>query len=132
VGVGVLVLDRGKVLLVKRAMEPERGKCSLPAGFLDHGEDPRHTAAREVLEETGVEVAIDHLVDVYYNPPVLQVGASVFILYEGRVTGGTVKAGDDAAAAGFFGPEELPDLAFHSTIDALRRWLDGGNEDIAA
>ncbi len=123
VGVGILVLHQERALLVQRAMQPERGKWSLPAGFLDRDEDPQQTAIREVWEETGLHVAIDSLLDVYFNPPTGQGGASVFILYQGHVTGGELHAGDDAAAAAFFAAAELPELAFHSTQDTIRRWL---------
>ncbi len=120
VGVGVLVVKDGKVLLVRRTMNPERGKWSIPAGFLDRGEDPEATAVREALEETGLEVAVDGLLDVYYNPP-QQGGASIFILYNARLLGGVMQAGDDADAVGFFGLDELPDLAFASTRDAIKQ-----------
>lgn len=125
VGVGVLVLQGDKVLLVKRKMTPERGKWSIPAGFLDYGEDPIVTAEREVLEETNLNVKIYDLLDVYFNHDALEKGgASIFILYKARLKGGKLKAGDDAAAAGFFGPEELPELAFSSTRDAIRKWQE--------
>ncbi len=119
VGVGVLVEKDGKILLVRRTMNPEKGKWSIPAGFLDRGENPRETAVREVLEETNCQVEITHLVDVYYNPPE-QGGASIFILYQARLLGGEIVAGDDADAAGFFEPDDLPELAFASTRDAIR------------
>lgn len=131
VGVGILVFRDDKILLVKRSMNPERGKWSIPAGYLDHGEDPKATAEREVLEETSLEVIITGLVDVYYNANSLdQGGASIFILYRAELHGGQLQAGDDADEARFFGPEELPDLAFESTRDAIGRWL-GGDELIA-
>ncbi len=120
VGVGVLVVEDQKVLLVRRAMNPERGKWSIPAGFLDRGEDPKETAVREALEETGLEVVIEELVDVFYNPP-RQGGASIFILYRANLVGGTAKAGDDADAVGFFARENLPELAFASTRAAIRQ-----------
>ncbi len=121
VGVGVLVMKGGKLLLVKRVMAPEIGKWSIPAGFLDAGEDPRQTAVREVLEETNLTVEIGDLVDVYFNHDVRsQGGASIFILYEAELLGGDLKAGDDAAAAKFFGPDELPELAFSSTLDIVQ------------
>jgi len=124
VGVGVMVLDNDRILLVKRAMKPNQGKWSLPAGYLDYGEDPQATAAREVLEETGMQVAVTGLMDVYYNPESpTRGGASVFILYRARLLGGQLKAGDDAADASFFGPDDLPDLAFDSTRDAISNWL---------
>lgn len=118
VGVGVLVVADQKVLLVRRAMDPEQGKWSIPAGFLDRGEDPKVTAVREAWEETNLEVSIEALVDVFYNPPE-EGGASVFILYRANLIGGKAKAGDDADAVGFFGAEELPELAFASTRAAI-------------
>jgi ADP-ribose pyrophosphatase YjhB (NUDIX family) len=125
VGVGVLVLQENKILLVKRAMKPEQGKWSIPAGYLDHGEDPRMTAAREVLEETNLRVEIQCVLDVYHNPQALsQGGASVFILFQAQLLDGQLQAGDDAEAAGFFGPDELPELAFASTHDTIRRWQE--------
>lgn len=69
VGVGILLVQDKKLLLVRRTMNPERGRWAIPAGFLDHGEDPRAAAAREAFEETGLEVTIQGLVDVFYNPP---------------------------------------------------------------
>jgi 8-oxo-dGTP diphosphatase len=121
VGVGVLVTQAGKLLLVKRVMAPEIGKWSIPAGYLDYGDDPRQTAVREVLEETNLSVEITGLVDVYYNPDVAeQGGASIFILYNAKLLGGDLKAGDDAEAAQFFGPHELPELAFTSTLQAVK------------
>jgi len=123
VGVGVLIIQDGKILLVKRAMMPERGKWSIPAGFLDHGEEPKSTAEREVREETNLRVEIYALLDVYHNAEAItKGGASIFILYEARVVSGELKAGDDAAAAGFFAPDELPELAFASTKETIRRW----------
>lgn len=118
VGVGVLVVEDEKVLLVRRAVEPQRGKWSIPAGYLDRGEDPRKAAAREASEETGLEVIVDGLVDVYYNPPE-QGGASIFILYHAHVIDGKLQAGDDADDVGYFGLHELPELAFSSTLAAI-------------
>ena len=126
VGVGVMVLADNKILLIKRAMRPKRGKWSLPAGYLDYGEDPQRTAAREVQEETGLQVSISGLVGVYYNTDAQeQGGASIFILYRAKLLGGQLKAGDDASDAAFFGPDELPTLAFDSTRDAINLWLGG-------
>jgi 8-oxo-dGTP diphosphatase len=78
-------------------------------------------AVRETLEETGLEVEVEELVDVYYNPPSPQGGASVFILYRANLLGGELEAGDDADDAGFFSLDRLPELAFASTRDAIRR-----------
>jgi ADP-ribose pyrophosphatase YjhB (NUDIX family) len=120
VGVGVLVMEAGKLLLVKRVMAPEIGKWSIPAGYLDAGEDPRETAVKEVFEETNLRVEIGDLVDVYFNRDAVTMGgASIFILYQATLLGGELRAGDDASAAKFFGPDELPELAFTSTLDVV-------------
>ena len=119
VGVGVLVQQEGEILLVRRTMKPEIGKWSIPAGYLDHGEDPRVTAVRETLEETNLQVEITGLLDVYHNPP-QEGGASIFILYRARLLGGQLQAGDDADDARFFSLDQLPELAFASTRDAIR------------
>lgn len=122
VGVGVLVEDEGRLLLVRRGMNPERGKWSLPAGYVDQGEDPKATAAREAWEETGLVVEVDEVLDVFHNSPGAG-GASIFILYRARVVGGEIIAGDDAEDARFFSPDDLPELAFASTRAAVDRFL---------
>ena len=129
VGVGVLVVKEGKVLLVRRTMKPQRGKWSIPAGFLDRDEDPEVVAVREAFEETGLRVEIEELVDVYYNPPSPEGGASVFILYRARLLGGELQAGDDADAAGFFSPDAMPEIAFDSTHDAIRLVSEEGDQE---
>jgi 8-oxo-dGTP diphosphatase len=132
VGVGALVTRDNKVLLVQRLMKPEKGKWSIPAGFLDHGEDPRRTAEREVLEETGLIVHVVELLDVLTNP-LQKGGASIFILYRARLQGGEMEAGDDAGAVGFFDLDDLPELAFASTREAVRRHtqsIGSGNQSV--
>lgn len=114
-----MVVEADLLLLVRRAMNPGKGKWSIPAGYVDHGEDPAAAAAREAHEETGLEVEITGLVGVFHNPPV-EGGASIFILYRARRTGGELRAGDDADEAAFFSLDALPELAFASTRAAIR------------
>jgi 8-oxo-dGTP diphosphatase len=118
VGVGAVVHDgAGRLLLVRRAVEPGLGRWALPAGYVDAGEDPRDAAAREVHEETGLVVQVGAVVDVY---PGAEGGASFFLAFRGEVVGGALAAGDDAAEARFFSADELPPLAFASTEAAVR------------
>ena len=121
VGVGVVVVEQGRLLLVRRGVPPGKGLWALPAGYVDADEDPRAAAAREAQEETGLEVAVGAVVDVYPTPG--RGGASFFLAFEATVVGGTLAAADDALDAGFFSPDELPELAFASTHDAVRRAL---------
>ncbi len=121
---GVLVIREGEALLVRRRHEPLAGQWSLPAGFVDGGEDPRRAAERECREETGLEVEVKDLVDVIYGRE-HAAGADLMLVYRAGLVGGQPTAGDDAAEAHFFGPAELPGLAFDSTRRVLRRWADG-------
>ncbi|GAC1445439.1 MAG: NUDIX hydrolase [Mycobacteriales bacterium] len=120
-GVGVVVRDeQGRLLLVQRDIDPERGQWALPAGFLDADESPQEAAARECREETGLEVAVGDLLGLYPAGG----GTAFFLSFTATVTGGTLAAGDDAQDARFFGPDELPPLAFASTLAAATS--DGG------
>ncbi|CAA9318061.1 MAG: hypothetical protein AVDCRST_MAG07-1604 [uncultured Frankineae bacterium] len=120
VGVGVVVHDaHGRLLLVRRGVGPGKGLWALPAGFVDADEDPRLAAARETREETGLQVEVGAVVDVYPTPG--PSGASFFLAFRARVVGGELAAADDALDAAFFGLDELPELAFESTRDAARR-----------
>lgn len=113
VGVGVVVRDdAGRLLLVRRAFSPAKGLWSLPAGFVDADEDPRAAAAREAREESGLEVSVGAVVDVWAGGGGK---ASFFLAFEAGVTGGTLRAGDDADEVGWFAADALPELAFAST-----------------
>jgi ADP-ribose pyrophosphatase YjhB (NUDIX family) len=124
VAAAVLIEQEGKVLLTRRAHNPQKGLWVTPGGFVDHDEDPRHAAARECEEETGLRVEIVELVDVISS--VGQPGAaSIVIFYRARVLGGELKAADDAELVTFFGPDELPELAFEPTRVVLEKWRMG-------
>ena len=118
VGVGVAVVEDEQILLIQRGFAPEKGKWSLPAGYLDRGDDPQQQAVLEAYEETNLEVELTGLAGVFHNPPE-QGGASVFILYWAQRIAGELQAGDDAVAAGFFARDALPDIAFASTRYAI-------------
>ena len=64
VGVGALVVDEGRILLVKRASEPGLGLWSIPGGVLRVGETLEEALVREVEEETGIKVEVECLLDV--------------------------------------------------------------------
>ncbi len=121
VAAGVLVTRDGKVLLVRRAVEPQQGQWSLPAGFVDAGEDPRLAAQRECREETGLEVETTGVLDVFSgreHPG----GADIVLVFTARPLGGELRPGDDADAVAFFGLDELPALAFLATRRSIEAW----------
>ena len=64
-GVGAVIVDRGRALLVRRNTEPLKGEWSVPGGVLELGEKLRDGAAREALEETGLHVEVGEVLDVF-------------------------------------------------------------------
>jgi 8-oxo-dGTP diphosphatase len=122
VGAAALAERDGKVVLIRRAVAPSAGEWCLPSGFVECGESPADAAARECLEETGLQVHITALrhVDQYVDDPR---GSGLIVFYGAQVTGGRLEAGDDASEVRFFAPDELPqDIAFPSNRHVLLRW----------
>jgi ADP-ribose pyrophosphatase YjhB (NUDIX family) len=114
---GAVVRDTaGRLLLVRRARPPSAGLWSLPGGRIEPGETAPAAAAREVLEETGLEVEIG---------PVLItaiVGDGMFRVqdFAARVVGGELRAGDDAAEVHWADEADLATLPLTpGLLDAL-------------
>jgi ADP-ribose pyrophosphatase YjhB (NUDIX family) len=105
VGVGAVVVHRGRVLLVQRGREPLKGKWSLPGGMLELGESLTQGVAREVQEETGLDVEAIELIELIdrihkeSGPSGERVRYHFVIAdYLCRVVGGTLQAASDADA----------------------------------
>lgn len=99
VGVGGIIVQEGRVLLVRRGTEPLRGRWSIPGGLIEVGEALREAVVREVLEETGLEIEPVELVELLDR--IHRQGERVryhYVIadYLCRVTGGTLKAASDA------------------------------------
>lgn len=122
VAAGVLVMQDERVLLVRRSGEPFRGLWTLPAGFVNAGEDPAEAAARECLEETGLSVRVTRVFDIVAGKEHPR-GADFVIVYEAEVISGALQADDDADAAEWFDKNNLPPLAFRATQVILARDL---------
>ena len=118
VAAAVLIEKDGRVLLVRRANEPYRGLWTLPAGFVNGNEDPAEAAARECLEETGLNVHVTRVLDVIAGREHKR-GADFIIVYLAEVVSGELMADDDADAAEWFARSELPPLAFQATQKIL-------------
>jgi 8-oxo-dGTP diphosphatase len=111
-----VIVEMGtRILLIERKNFPFG--WAIPGGFVDFGETVEDAAAREVLEETSLEVELRALLGVYSRPDRDPRGQTVTIVYIGRATGNP-KASDDAQAVGLFDPAATPSpLAFdHSQI----------------
>jgi len=115
---GVIVQTGEGVLLVRRRFNPFKGLWVIPSGFVESDEDVQETAVREVREETGLTVEIESLyaVESCFDDPR---GPALLVLYRGRVTGGTLAAGDDASDVRYFAIDELPEIAFEAHRAAL-------------
>lgn len=124
VAVAVLVIQDDRVLLVRRANDPLKGYWALPAGFIEWNEDPREAARRECLEETGLAVEIDRLLDIFHTPNDGGL-ADLVIAYSARTVGGILVAADDADAVGWFSRTDLPPAAFLPSQRLLARWAQG-------
>jgi len=95
VGVGAVVFDdEGRILLIKRGREPQKGLWAVPGGKVEYGEEMRAAARREVAEETGLEVEIG---DVVWVGEIIEEDFHLVIIdFEARMTGGELMAADDA------------------------------------
>jgi len=65
VGVGGVLVEEGRVLLIRRGAEPLKGEWSIPGGTLELGESLGEGVAREMLEETGLQVRVGELIEVF-------------------------------------------------------------------
>ena len=114
----VLVSDSDNLLFVRRAIEPMLGRWSFPSGYVDRGEAVEHAAVREVREETNLDVETTGLLGVYSRN-----GSPVaLVAYAARVTGGVLRAGDEAQDARFFPVNALPELPFPHDDQILKDW----------
>jgi len=113
VGVGGVVFEGGKVLIVKRGSEPSYGRWSIPGGLVNLGETAAEACAREVAEETGVIVEVGEVVDVCDYIERDDDGRVrfhyVIIDFLAAPVGGSLRAGSDALDARFVRAEELED-----------------------
>jgi 8-oxo-dGTP diphosphatase len=101
---GLIVAD-GRVLLIRRGKEPYKDHWSLPGGGVERGERVRDTVRREVREETGLEVDVGLVAG--YREELLPDAHYIVIAFHCTVTGGDLRAGDDAAEAEFVDPEKI-------------------------
>lgn len=114
---GLAYDDAGRLLVVQRANEPGRGLWSVPGGRVEPGEDDAAALVREMLEETGLQVATDALVGRVRR------GRFAIADYRCTVVGGLLRAGDDALDARFVDRAAMAALPLvDGLLDALTEW----------
>lgn len=126
VGVGGVIVDQGRVVLIKRRFEPLAGQWSLPGGAVDIGETLVECVAREMLEETGLVVEVGPVIEVFdriiRDPEGRVQFHYVLVDYVCRPVGGMLAASSDVADAVWAAPADLPafNLADPATAVILR------------
>ena len=137
--VGAIPERAGRVLLMRRAIEPRYGAWTFPGGFMEVDETAEEAALREAEEEVGLSLTLGPLLGVYSRPsarggqtaarpggPVPSEGPGVLVVvFRARVGRAVPKPGRECLEAAWFRPEEIPweGLAFETTHWALRDWL---------
>lgn len=119
-----IILNNGKILLIKRKNPPFKDKWALPGGFVEYKEKTEDAAVREVLEETGLKTKVIDLIGVYSDPNRDPRGHTITVAYLLEPYAGALSKGDDASDARYFEMNNLPELSFdHEKIinDVLRR-----------
>jgi mutator protein MutT len=127
VGVGAVVVDDGRVLLVKRGHEPLRGEWSLPGGAVELGETLEDALRREVREETCLEIEVGPIVEVLdrirYDPDGRVEFHYVLVDFACRKSGGALACASDAEQAVW---ADASDLATYGVADATVAVIEKG------
>jgi 8-oxo-dGTP diphosphatase len=118
VAVGTIIrMHDGRLVLVRRAIEPGYGLWVFPGGYVDRGEHIVEAAVREAREESGLIVRVDGLLNIYSYAGT----TPIIIVYSATAIDGELCTDDECLEARLFSAEEIPwdELAFKSTRDAL-------------
>ena len=124
-GVGALIFRQDEILLVERGREPLKGKWSLPGGAVETGERLEDAIAREVREETGLDVVPQQIALVFERIMRDSDGNAeyhyVLIDYFCEIRGGALCAGDDSNCARWFNLDSLDEFSLtEGTLDVIR------------
>ncbi len=121
--VGSVATWQGRILLVRRAIPPQIGFWTLPAGYLELHESPQDGAMREAREEACADIALEGLLAVYSIPRLSQVQ----LIFRARLATADIAAGEESQEVGLFGWDDIPwdEIAFPSV-----RWALGHHREV--
>ena len=126
-GVGAVIVKDGQAIIIKRANDPYKGQWSIPGGRVELGESLADAVRREMREETGLDVQVGPLLEVFERIHRDDAGVRyhfVIIDYLCSCVGGTLRAGDDAADAVWVTSEELDRCDIReSAVTVIRKGL---------
>lgn len=123
IGVGAIIVEDNRVVVVRRAHEPLKGQWSVPGGVLELGETLHSGAAREALEETGLVVEVGEVLEVFDR--IVRDGYGrvqfhyVLIDFLCRRVSGELRAGEDASEARWVTAEELRNFPIADSAQAV-------------
>jgi ADP-ribose pyrophosphatase YjhB (NUDIX family) len=122
------VTDAGEVVLIRRGIDPGKGSWAQPGGFLEVDETVNQAAIRETWEETGLLVEPGEIVGLYTRLEAMV----VTIAFEARIVGGTAAPTPEATEIAAFAPDAIPwpEIAFKTTVWALRDWIERRRPDL--
>ncbi|MGA8367601.1 MAG: NUDIX hydrolase [Candidatus Acidiferrales bacterium] len=119
VGVGGVVISDGRALLVRRGGQPLKGRWSIPGGMLETGETLYEGVRRELAEETGLEVRVVELIEVFERISLDAAGKTryhfVVLDYLCEAVGGNARAGSDVTDVAWASPAELAQYSLSET-----------------
>ena len=124
VAVGTIIaMGNGRIVLVRRAIEPGYGRWVFPGGYVDRGEEVSVAAVREAREEAGLDIRLEGLVSIYSYSGT----TPVIIVYAATPSGGALEHDDESLEIQTFTESDIPwnELAFRSTREALRDYYAG-------
>jgi 8-oxo-dGTP diphosphatase len=129
VGVGAIIIDESRVVLVRRAKEPSKGKWSIPGGLTRLGETLVHSVIREAAEETGLSVNVGPLVElverVFHDKDGRIQFHYVIADYKCMADGGELKAGSDAMEVCWAPRDALDNFALPKiTLEVINKALE--------
>jgi 8-oxo-dGTP diphosphatase len=125
IGVGAVIVSQGRALLVRRATEPLKGEWSVPGGALELGEKLHEGVRREVLEETGLQIEPQEVLEVFDSIFSDQQGRTqyhyVLIDYRCMLVGGEALAGSDVSEVRWVTEDELAGMELRDSIERVVR-----------